>query len=280
MNYEVKLLNAVLDSGDYVSCQNENVGRVFINYKDVWTFIAGHYDKHKKIPAKTEIKAHFPDFEYLTTTEPLAYYIEQARAESMSVQTRELIVNTHDMLKNGGPKTALNFLLSNANKLVKEATNLKDSDLSSEWQDRVKELKTLSETDNHGIVGVPSGISVIDAEFGGWQAGDFVILLGWTGVGKSFVARLFAVNAWLAGYRPMIISLEMNKQQESQRIDTLLNNGRGFFTHSDLVRPDAEVVDSYKKWAEDTFKDMHPFYLITSDGLEFADQHLVQAKID
>jgi hypothetical protein len=90
------------------------------------------------------------------------------------------------------------------------------------------------------------------------QAGDFVILLGWTGVGKSFVARLFAVNAWLAGYRPMIISLEMNKQQESQRIDTLLNNGRGFFTHSDLVRPDAEIVDSYKKWAEDTFKDLHP----------------------
>ena len=38
----------------------------------------------------------------------------------MSVQTRELIVNTHDMLKNGGPKTALNFLLSNENKLVKE----------------------------------------------------------------------------------------------------------------------------------------------------------------
>ena len=53
MNYEVKLLNAVLDSGDYVSCQNENVGRVFINYKDVWSFITSHYDKHKKIPAKS-----------------------------------------------------------------------------------------------------------------------------------------------------------------------------------------------------------------------------------
>ena len=280
MNYEVKLLNAVLDSGDYVECQNENVGRVFINYKDVWSFIAGHYDKHKKIPAKTEIKAHFPDFEYLTTTEPLAYYIEHARAESMSVQTRELIVNTHDMLKNGGPKTALNFLLSNANKLVKEVTNLKDTDLVGEWQDRVDQLKVRSESDNHGIVGVPSGISVIDAEFGGWQAGDFVILLGWTGVGKSYVARLFAVNAWLAGYRPMIISLEMNKEQEAQRIDTLLNNGRGFFTHSELIRPDAEVVDSYKKWAEDTFSNMHPFYLITSEGLDVADQHLVQAKID
>jgi len=128
VNYEVKLLNAVLDSGDYVSCQSENVGQVFLNYKDIWSFISGHYDKHNKTPAKSEIKSHFPDFEYLTTTEPLAYYIDQARQESMSAQTRELIVNTHEMLKNGGPKTALNFLLSNANKLVKEVTNLKDTD--------------------------------------------------------------------------------------------------------------------------------------------------------
>jgi replicative DNA helicase len=280
MNYEVKLLNAVLESGDYVECQNENVGKVFINYQDVWAFISGHYDDHGKIPAKAEIKSHFPDFEYLTTTEPLAYYIDEARKESMAFLARELMVSTHEMLKSSGPKTALNYLVSNANQLVKDATNLKDTDLSGEWRDRLGELKKLSEEDSGGTVGIPSGISVIDTEFGGWQPGDFIVLLGWTGCGKSFLTRLFAVNAWLAGYRPMIISLEMGKKQEANRIDTILNNGKGFFTHSDLVRPNSEVVDSYRKWGEDTFKEMQPFYLITSDGLDVADQNFVQAKID
>jgi|TARA_B100000902_G_scaffold379954_1_gene414819 replicative DNA helicase len=280
VNYEVKLLNAVLESGDYIECQSENVGSVFINYKDIWAFITKHYNDHGKIPAKAEIKSHFPDFEYLSTTEPLSYYIDEARKESMSTLTRELMLNTHEMMKNSGPKTALNYLVSNANQLVKDATNLKDTDISGEWRERLDELKKRAESDDGGTIGIPTGISVIDAEFGGWQPGDFIVLLGWTGVGKSFIARLFAVNAWLAGYRPMIISLEMSKQQEAQRIDTLLNNGRGYFTHSDLVRPNSEIVDSYQEWGESQFNDMQPFYLITSDGLDVADQNLVQAKID
>lgn len=280
MNYEVKLLNAVIDTGDYIECQNEGVGDVFINYQDVWSFITSHYDKHKKIPAKQEVKSHFPDFEYLTTTEPLQYYIDNARQESMSANTRSLIASTHEMLKSGGPKIALSYLLSNANRLVKEATSLKDTDLVSEWRDRAKDLANRVNDSDEKTLGIPTDISVIDSEFGGWMPGDFIVLLGWTGVGKSFITRLFAVNAWLAGYRPMIISLEMNKQQEAQRIDTILNNGKGFFTHSDLVRPNDEVVDSYKKWAEDTFENMHPFYLITSEGLDVCDQNLVQAKID
>jgi replicative DNA helicase len=134
--------------------------------------------------------------------------------------------------------------------------------------------------DNNELQGVPSGINVIDKTFGGWQPGDFVVLLGWTGVGKSFIARLFAVNAWRAGYRPLIISLEMNKMQEGQRLDTLLNNGEGNFTNTDLVRANPAVVDKYEKWAEEMFEGKHAIHLVTSEGLETADQNMVQAKID
>ena len=163
MNYEVKLLNAVLESGDYIECQNEGVGNVFINYQDVWTFITSHYEQHKKIPAKQEVKSHFPDFEYLTTTEPLRYYIDNARQESMSANTRSLIASTHELLKTGGPKTALNYLLSNANKLVKEATSLKDTDLVGEWRDRAKDLADRVKYGDKETLGIPTNIS---ADFG------------------------------------------------------------------------------------------------------------------
>jgi hypothetical protein len=72
----------------------------------------------------------------------------------------------------------------------------------------------------------------------------------------------------------------MNKQQEGQRLDTLLTNGDGTFTNTDLVRANPSVVDNYEKWAEKTFEGKHPIYLVTSEGLETADQNMVQAKID
>jgi replicative DNA helicase len=171
-------------------------------------------------------------------------------------------------------------LMEETSRLYKFSSSLKDTDLAGEWKDRAQNLKERSLRDNNELQGLPSGINVIDKTFGGWQPGDFVVLLGWTGVGKSFIARLFAVNAWKAGYRPLIISLEMNKMQEGQRLDTLLNNGEGHFTNTDLVRANPAVVDKYEKWAEEMFEGKHAIHLVTSEGLETADQNMVQAKID
>lgn len=280
MNYEIRLLNAIIDTSNFVDAVNQGVENVFIEYRDVWNFIVRHYDDHKKVPSKDTVKSHFSDFEFFNTPEPLPYYIEEAKKESLSYQTRQIIAKAHTILSEQGPKEALSSLMEQTSKLYKFSSSLKDTDLVSEWRDRFEDLKERSQNPDKQYVGIPSGISVIDKTFGGWQEGDFVVILGWTGVGKSFIARLFAVNAWKAGYRPMIISLEMNKKQEGQRLDTLLNNGEGHFTNTDLIKANPGIVDTYENWGEKTFEGKHPIYLITSEGLETADQNMVQAKID
>lgn len=279
MNYEVRLLNSIVDTQDYVSAVNSGVENVFLEYRDVWNFIVSHYETHSKVPSKETVKQHHQDFEFISTPEPLAYYIDEAKKESLSYQTRGIVAKAHGLINESGPKEALSFLMEETSKLYKFSSNLKDTDLAGEWRDRVKDLKARS-LNPKAIAGIPSGIDVIDKVFGGWQPGDFVVLLGWTGVGKSFIARLFAVNAWKAGYRPLIISLEMNKQQEGQRLDTLLNNGEGHFTNTDLIKANPGIVDGYEKWAQATFEGKHAIHLVTSEGLETADQNMVQAKID
>lgn len=279
MNYEVRLLNSIIQTQNYVAAVNGGVEKVFLEYRDVWNFIVAHYEKHRKVPSKETIKQHHQDFEFVLTPEPIDYYIEESKKESLAYQTRNIVAKAHGLINDFGPKDALSFLMEETSKLYKFSSNLKDTDLSGEWRSRVEELR-LRSTNQKAIAGVPSGINVIDKVFGGWQSGDFIVLLGWTGVGKSFIARLFAVNAWKAGYRPLIISLEMNKQQEGQRLDTLLNNGEGHFTNTDLVKANPEIVDKYEQWAEATFDGKHAIHLITSEGLEMADQNMVQAKID
>ncbi len=279
MNYEVRLLNSIVDTQDYVTAVNSGVENVFLEYRDVWNFIVSHYETHGKVPSKETIKQHHQDFEFISTPEPIAYYVDEAKKESLSYQTRGIVAKAHGLINESGPKEALSFLMEETSKLYKFSSNLKDTDLAGEWRDRVNDLKTRSKNPKP-IAGIPSGIDVIDKVFGGWQPGDFVVLLGWTGVGKSFIARLFAVNAWKAGYRPLIISLEMNKQQEGQRLDTLLNNGEGHFTNTDLIKANPGIVDGYEKWAQATFEGKHAIHLVTSEGLETADQNMVQAKID
>ena len=81
MNYETKLLNAIVADGDFALCGTENVKNVFVEQKDVWSFITDHYDSHKKVPSSETIKHHFPDFEVFHVTEPLQYYIDVALDE-------------------------------------------------------------------------------------------------------------------------------------------------------------------------------------------------------
>lgn len=279
MNYEVRLLNSIIDTGDYVGAVNGGVENVFLEYRDIWNFVVSHYDTHMKVPSKETVKQHHPDFEFVNTPEPINYYIDEARKESLAYQTRGIVAKAHSMISEVGPRQALSFLMEETSKIYKFASSLKDTDLVGEWKDRFNDLVERSKN-KKSIQGIPSGINVIDKVFGGWQPGDFVVLLGWTGVGKSFIARLFAVNAWKAGYRPLIISLEMNRQQEGQRLDTLLNNGEGHFTNTDLVKANPEIIQNYEKWAEATFSGKHAIHLVTSEGIETADQNMVQAKID
>lgn len=280
MNHEVKLLNSIIDTKDYISAVNGGVENVFIEYRDVWNFIMSHYDQHGKVPSKETVKQHHPDFEFFATPEPISYYLDEAKKESLAYQARTIISKANSLIGDAGPKEALSYLMENTSKLYKYSSNLKDTDLAGDWKERLGDLRERSLRGRDELQGIPSGISVIDKSFGGWQSGDFVVLLGWTGVGKSFIARLFAVNAWKAGYRPLIISLEMNKLQEGQRLDTLLNNGEGHFTNTDLVRANPDIVSNYEDWGKEMFEGKHAIHLVTSEGLETADQNMVQAKID
>jgi hypothetical protein len=141
MNYEMRLINSIVDTGEIVVAINEGVDGVFVEYKDMWNFIMQHYDKHGKTPSKDTLKAHFTDFDFVKTTEPLPYYIDEAKTESLTMQARRVIAQAHSLLLELGPKEALAYMMENTSRLYKYSSKLKDTDLVGEWKDRVEELK-------------------------------------------------------------------------------------------------------------------------------------------
>jgi replicative DNA helicase len=279
MHYEIDLINAVLDSQDWGKVLELNLQNLFEAHPDIWAYVADYASKYSQLPSKKLVKDNFSEFEFLNTSEtPLEYYVDEARNHSLTQNVRNNLHKAIEILKNAGPMATMNFLSSSSNKLMKDAGTLKDTNLSLDYEDRVKNFKLRSESDT-SILGIPSGIRPIDEIYGGWQPGDLAIIMGWTGTKKTWLAILFAINAWKAGYRPLIISLEMNKYQMGYRIDTILNGGE-HFTNDELTNAKNLTPEEYMKWAEDTFEGKPPFYLVTAEGLESATQNTVQAKIE
>lgn len=279
MNYEAELLNAVLDTGEISHCIEAGCGDLILDNRDVWNEIVNHYNQWSKVPGKPIIQEKFKSFPLLKTTEPIDFYVERAREKFTEHEIKSLVRQAGEILKDQGATPALNFFVSKSTALMKVGGRVKDADIASDYMDRVNNLRERLNGKNEGHLGIPSGVSVIDQHFGGWQKGDLVVLLGWTGVGKSFLGLMFAINAWLYGYRPLYISLEMDRQQVEYRVDTILNDGQ-FFRNSQLVHARDIDADEYERWVKETFDGKNPFYLVTSDGIEQPNQHMIQAKID
>jgi replicative DNA helicase len=279
VNYEVSLLNAVIDTGDIAHCIDNDCGDFFYDNKDVWDFVVDFYHKYQKAPSKITIQENFKDFPLVKVEEHLDYYIDQAREKCIEYEIKSLVRQAGDILRESGAGPALNFFVQKTNSLMKVSGRVKDVDIASDYMARVNDLRDRVGGKNKGHLGIPSGITVIDHHFGGWQKGDLVVILGWTGVGKSFMGLMFAINAWLHGYRPLYISLEMDRQQVEYRVDTILNGGK-YFRNSELVHARNINPDDYESWVKNTFDGKHPFYLVTSNGMDQPNQHMIQSKID
>lgn len=73
-------------------------------------------------------------------------------------------------------------------------------------------------SDSGGSVRIMSGIPTLDNKLGGLQEGEYVAIGARPSVGKSILALTFCVNAAKQGKRTLLVSLEMNAVQITQRI--------------------------------------------------------------
>jgi len=279
MNTEIELINAVLDYNSFNEAVQRGADECFQDHKEIWHFVRDFHSKYNgSLPQKKILMEKFPnEFQALVSSYPFQYYIDEAKAASLSKNIRSDLQKTITILRESGPEAALNHMMNSSHRMMKNQGMLADTDLVGDFEDRVENFAQRYGSDKH-ILGIPTMIEPIDEIFGGLQPGDVVTIIGWTASRKSWLAILFALNAWHEGYSPMLLSLELNKYQVGYRFDTFVNGGQGI-TNSDLMNARGLSPEEYAKWANDTFAGKQPFHLITSEGLETASQNVLDAKI-
>jgi len=138
-------------------------------------------------------------------------------------ESRQLLEGIGDILSK--MKT---FNLGKAKKKLKElsrSSELLDNENSGyyieDYQQRIEimdQKEKKSESTEAGDVGIPTGVYKFDRVCGGIMPGEFGVVSGMTGVGKTLAIGCFGITAWEAGYNVMIVSGEMEKAPLEFRI--------------------------------------------------------------
>jgi len=281
LKHELKLLNKIIETKDIETAVEEEVNLIFEGQTEaMWHYILEFKQDHDAIPSKDHLKNKFPEFQHLNTTEePFSFLVQEARTINASGMVRQALRESIEKLQQGeDPVEVARLISAKSVDIMRDSGRFTDANIV-DFGERTGILRERVENpDAEGVLGIPTGLTLIDENFGGWQPGDFVVVIGWTGAGKSYFTRLLAVEAWKRGYSPLVISLEMDKIQEQYRMDTLLNKG-AIFNNSDLMHGRGVIPDDYENWANETFNDKHPMHIVTAEGVDAADQFFVQGKI-
>jgi replicative DNA helicase len=81
---------------------------------------------------------------------------------------------------------------------------------------RVVEIERIA-THKTELIGIPSGLTSLDRKTGGWQNSDLIIIAGRPSQGKTAFALFSAIQSATFGFPVAIFSLEMSKNQLTDR---------------------------------------------------------------
>lgn len=125
--------------------------------------------------------------------------------------------------------------------------------------------------------GIPTGYRKIDQATGGWQPGEFSLVLGRPGMGKSILLLNFGYNAYKLNYNVIYVTIEMPLAQQRNRFSSLVTQ----ITYSKIKLPhlmsDEEVEFLERKLKQLKEKRKNYYWLI--DAPQHCSSQFIESRI-
>lgn len=278
MSLEAQVISAVCKNKDIGVIFTEGIEDMFTSYKDVWTGLKSYYYKFNAVPDIEVLQGRFRDFEPVEVKGETAYYVTELKNHYLKTEIANLLLEQGGRLKNESPERVLQLLTTGIGNLSRYTASTRDLNLT-DFDAAEKHYKSVSErTQATGAPGIPTGFASIDKFYHtGMAPGHLIVLIGWPGKGKTWFAAYLACRAWLQGYRPMIVSLEMSPENMRDRIYTML--GSGLFKASDFARGEVDL-ENFREWAAANLDKRNDFIIVSNEGISDVTPAHVQGKID
>lgn len=276
-NTEAKLMTAVLKDKQIHVLLQANVDNLLRTHSDIWNFIRLYSENNQSVPPVDLVREKFRDFEPIDSIGATKHHLEELQVEYLNDSLKDIIKNAAGEVQSGNGPEALEHLITKTSELKKNTASIRDID-ATDLDSAVAYYENVQKQNELGQVGIKTNLPGFDNYLpSGIMPGQLGVFLAYPGIGKSWMALYFAVQAWKQGKSPMIISLEMSETEVRNRLFAIM--GEGLWSHRKLSKGEIEI-DMLKKWHKDKVEGRPEFHIISNDSGGEVTPSVIRGKID
>lgn len=276
-NTEAKLISAVLQDKQVHVLLQANVDGILRTHNDIWQFIRNYSEMNGTVPPTTLLVDKFRDFQPVDGVGATKYHLEELQAEYLNDSLKDILRTTASEVQAGQGVKALEDIITKTSALKKNTSVIRDID-ATDIEDAVAYYENVKRQNEIGSIGIKTGLAGFDNYLpAGITPGQLGVFLAYPGIGKSWMALYFAVQAWKQGKSPLIISLEMSETEVRNRVFTIM--GEGLWSHRKLSAGAVET-DDLRRWHSKELVNKPEFHIISNDGGGEVTPSVIRGKID
>lgn len=266
---ENKLISKVLEERNYYVLTKYNVNDGdFYTLGNVHEFIRDYVKQYGETPDYRTVVGEFTEFDFMPEVyDTFPYLCKSLKANTAKRKAYELLQ------KDAGEKFQSLNGTQFINWLAEESTRIKDvANASSstgtnyaingkerkEWYEESKEVRT-------GQYITTPYSSLTTWLGGGFELGDYILLMAYTNRGKSWIGSQIGLSAWVNDFGVLHYSPELSKAQQIARLDTLNGHFNNVAIRRGTLKNEGEYYEYLEGFNESSEK--APYIIKTMEDL-------------
>jgi replicative DNA helicase len=254
-----------------------NIDNILRTHSDIWNFVRNYFEHNSSVPPSSLVVEKFRDFEVIEDVGATKHHLEELQHEYLNDSLKDILRSAATEVQNDKGAEALTNLITKTSELKKNTSAVRDIDVI-DLDSAIAYFEHLKAMEAAGNVGIKTGLPGFDNYLpSGITSGQLGVFLAYPGIGKSWLALYFAVQAWKQGKTPMVISLEMSETEVRNRVFTIM--GEGLWSHRKISQGNIEM-ETLKEWHKNHLAGKNPFHIISNDQGGEISPSVLRGKID
>jgi replicative DNA helicase len=222
MNAETGLISKIIETGDFTIPTDMQITQRYFTGRNKKAFkvIQQHVLKYGNVPSAEVFKKNLPNYKLEDNAEEgLRYYCDEVRNKLKHNTIVDTVEEISDHIEGLETEEAYELIKQLVIKVENEVILSDRVEVNKNTKSRLEDYHERARSG--GMTGIPSGIDRLDYVLKGYNAGELIALLGYTGTGKSWWKLIQAVYQAKQGYKVLFFTTEMSTRMVIRRIDAL-----------------------------------------------------------
>ena len=276
-NTEARVISALLEDKQMHVLLQANVENLLRTHNDIWNFIRLYFENNGSIPPVSLVVEKFRDFQPVAGIGATKHHLEELQTEYLNDSLKDILRSAAGEVQGGEGTKALDELITKTSELKKNTSAIRDID-ATDLESAIAYYENVQKQKENGQLGIKTNLPGFDNYLpSGIMPGQLGVFLAYPGIGKSWMALYFAVQAWKQGKSPLVISLEMSETEVRNRVFAIM--GEGVWSHRKLSNGEVEL-DMLKSWHKNKVEGRPEFHIISNDNGGEVTPSVIRGKID